>query len=180
MMRWLSKLIYYKILGWDLKSDFDPGIKKCVVIVAPHTSNSDFVIGLLVRKILNIHIDFIGKKELFRWPYGWYFKMLGGSPVDRSKNQNKVDAIVQLFEEHEIFRLALSPEGTRKKVEKWKTGFYFIALKAKVPIILASFDFGKKLVKISEPFYATGNFEKDFPEIKSYFEGVEGKNPENF
>lgn len=179
-MRWLSKLIYYKILGWDLESHFDPSIKKCVVIVAPHTSNSDFVLGLLVRKILNIHIDFIGKKELFRWPYGWYFRMIGGSPVDRSKNQNKVDAIVQLFEEHDIFRLALSPEGTRKKVERWKTGFYFIALKARVSIIMASFDFGKKLVKISNPYYVSGDFEKDFPEIKSYFEGVEGKNPENF
>lgn len=179
-MRWLAKLIYFKILGWDLENHFDPSIKKCVVIVAPHTSNFDFFIGLLVRKIMNVHIDFIGKKELFRWPYGWYFRKIGGSPVDRSKNQKKVDAIAQLFKEHEIFRLALSPEGTRRKVEKWKTGFYFIALKAKVPIIMASFDFGKKLVKISPPFYVTGNFEKDFTQIKSYFEGVEGKIPENF
>ncbi|AVR46279.1 acyltransferase [Christiangramia fulva] len=179
-MHWLSKLIFFKILGWDLENHFDPSIKKCVIIVAPHTSNFDFFIGLLVRKIMNIHIDFIGKKELFRPPYGWYFRMIGGSPVDRNQNQKKVDAIVQLFEEHEIFRLALSPEGTRKKVERWKTGFYFIAVKAKVPIIMASFDFRKKLVKISDPFWPTGNFDTDFARIKSYYEGVEGKIPENF
>lgn len=179
-MRWLAKLIYFKILGWDLENNFDPSIKKCLVIVAPHTSNFDFFIGILVRKIMNVHIDFIGKQELFRWPYGWYFRKIGGSPVDRSKNQKKVDAIVELFKEHEIFRLALSPEGTRKKVERWKTGFYFIALEAEVPIIMASFDFRKKLVKISHAFYVTGNFEEDFSRILNYFKGVEGKIPENF
>ncbi len=179
-MRWLAEFIFFKILDWDLENHFDPGIKKCIIIVAPHTSNFDFFIGLLVRKILNIHIDFIGKKELFRWPYGWYFRMIGGSPVDRSKNQKKVDAIAELFEKHEVFRLALSPEGTRKKTERWKTGFYFIALKAKIPIIMVSFDFREKLVKISKPFYPTGNFEADFTGIKDYYVGVEGKVPENF
>ncbi len=129
---------------------------------------------------MNIHIDFIGKKELFRPPFGWYFRMVGGSPVDRSGKQNKVDAIVELFENNEIFRLALSPEGTRKKTEKWKTGFYYIALQAKVPIIMVSFDFGPKKVKISESFYPCGNFDEDFRKIYKYYKGVQGKIPENF
>lgn len=167
-------------MGWKLENNFDPSIKKCVVIVAPHTSSHDFYIGILVRKIMNVHIDFIGKKELFRPPLGWCFRMLGGSPVDRSGNQKKVDAIADLFNSNEIFRLAMSPEGTRKKTERWKTGFYYIALKAKVPIIPVSFDFGTKTVKISEGFYPSGNFEEDFRKIYKFYDGVQGKIPENF
>ncbi|MCG9972475.1 1-acyl-sn-glycerol-3-phosphate acyltransferase [Christiangramia crocea] len=179
-MRLLTKLIFFRILGWKLKNSFDPAIKKCVVIVAPHTSSYDFFIGILVRKIMRVHIDFVGKKELFRPPFGWYFRMVGGSPLDRTGNQKKVDAIAEMFERKDVFRLALSPEGTRKKTERWKTGFYFIAIKAKVPVIPVVFDYGTKTVTIHSPFYPTGNFEKDLKEIQSLYKGVEGKIPENF
>ncbi|APG59631.1 1-acyl-sn-glycerol-3-phosphate acyltransferase [Christiangramia salexigens] len=179
-MRWLAKLIYFKILGWNLINNFDPALKKCVVIVAPHTSSFDFLIGILVRKIMGVHFNFIGKKELFKPPFGWYFRMAGGTPIDRSGNRKKVDAIAELFKKHEIFRLALSPEGTRQKAEKWKTGFYYIALKAQVPIIRVSFDYGDKVVKISEAFYPSGDFDKDYTEIFNYYNGVTGKIPENF
>ncbi len=179
-MTWLARLIYFKLLGWKLQSNFDASIKKCVFIVAPHTSSYDFLIGILIRKIMGIHIDFVAKKELFKPPFGWYFKMVGGTPLDRSGNQKKVDAIAELFSKNDVFRLALSPEGTRKKTERWKSGFYFIALKAEVPVILVSFDFGTKTVKISHPFYPTGNFEKDLIEIKEFYKGVKGKIPENF
>lgn len=179
-MRWLAKLIFFNILGWKLENHFDPAIKKCVVIVAPHTSSYDFFIGILVRKIIGVHIDFVGKKELFRPPFGWYFKMVGGSPIDRAGNQKKVDAIAELFEKNEVFRLALSPEGTRKKTERWKTGFYFIALKAQVPVIPVAFDFGTKTVTIHTPFHPSGNLDKDLVEIQNLYKGVEGKIPENF
>lgn len=179
-MTWLARLIYFRILNWKLEENFDRTIKKCVIIVAPHTSSWDFLIGVLVRKILNIHIDYVAKKELFKPPFGWYFKMVGGTPLDRTGNQKKVDAIAEIFSEKEIFRLAMSPEGTRKKTERWKTGFYYIAIKANVPIIMVSFDFGKKLVKISEPFYPENGLEKDLPEIMNFYRGVEGKIPENF
>jgi len=179
-MHWLAKLVFYKILGWKLENNFDPEIKKCVVIVAPHTSSYDFLIGILVRKIMQIQINFVGKKELFKPPFGWYFRAVGGSPIDRTGKLKKVDAIVKIFQEKEIFRLAMSPEGTREKTEQWKTGFYYIALKAEVPIIRVSFDYGVKKVKISEPYWPTGDFQKDYTEIFSYYDGVEGKIPENF
>ncbi|MDX1542328.1 MAG: 1-acyl-sn-glycerol-3-phosphate acyltransferase [Christiangramia sp.] len=179
-MRWLAKLVFFNILGWKLENHFDPAVKKCVVIVVPHTSSYDFFIGILVRKVIGVHIDFVGKKELFRPPFGWYFKMVGGSPIDRTGNQKKVDAIAELFEKNEVFRLALSPEGTRKKTERWKTGFYFIALKARVPVIPVAFDFGTRTVTIHTPFHPGGNLEKDLVEIQHLYKGVEGKIPENF
>ena len=102
----------------------------------------------------------------------------GGAPVDRSKNNNLVDAIVDIFESREEFRLGLSPEGTRKKVEKWRTGFYYVAKTANVPIVMITLDFGRKENKISEPFYPTDDKEADFKFMRSFYEGVEGKIPE--
>jgi len=179
-MQSLSRFIFYKILKWNLKGFIDPGIKKCVIIVAPHTSWYDFALGLVVRSILGIQSDFIGKKELFRPPFGWYFRWVGGTPLDRTPKQNKVEAITAIFKTKEVFRLALSPEGTRKKTERWKTGFYYIAVAANVPIIKVAFDYSRKEVKVAEPFYTTGNLEKDLIEIKKFYEGVKGKIPDNF
>ena len=109
---------------------------------------------------------------------GWYLKKIGGSPLDRTSGQNKVEAIAELFKDKEEFRLALSPEGTRKKVEKWKTGFYYIAIKANVPIIMFTFDFENKKNHISNPFYPTGNIEKDLKFMRDFYRGVIGKIPE--
>ena len=179
-MRRIAKYVFYDILGWKLENNFDPEIKKCIFIVAPHTSSYDFLIGILIRKIMDIQINFVGKKELFKPPFGWYFKMVGGAPIDRSGKKKKVVAIAQIFRENEIFRLAMSPEGTRQKTDKWRTGFYYIALKAEVPIIRVSFDYGTKKVKISQPYWPNGDFDKDYTEIFSYYDGVQGKVPENF
>ncbi len=177
-MQALAKFIYFKILGWQLLGSF-PQLDKCVVIVVPHTSWVDFFLGLLVRRVLNEDIHFIGKKSLFKPPFGWFFRWMGGAPIDRSKRLDTVTAIAKIFKEKNKFRLALSPEGTRKKVSKWKTGFYYIAKEAKVPIVLVAFDFGKKQVKISEPQYPTSQLEKDFATYKAFFKGVVGKVPQN-
>lgn len=179
-MRWISRILFFKISGWKLQGTIDPSIEKCVVIVAPHTSWHDFYIGVLVRKILNIHIDFVAKKELFKPPFGWYFKWVGGTALDRTSNQNKVEALAALFNTRKIFRLAMSPEGTRNKTERWKTGFYYIAKIANVPIIMVAFDYGTKTIKFSEPFYTTNDMEKDFSEIQNFYEGIKGKIPEKF
>ena len=179
-MHSLYKFIFFKILKWKLKGAIDPAVKKCVIIVAPHTSWYDFFLGLIVRSLLGIKSDFVGKKELFRPPFGWYFKWVGGTPLVRSPNQDKVQAITAIFKSREVFRLALSPEGTRKKTERWKTGFYYIAEAAQVPIIKVAFDYAKKEVKVAPPFYTTGNIEKDLIEIHKFYEGVQGKNPEKF
>ena len=162
-------------MGWKFYGSWPAQIKKAVVIVVPHTSWHDFYLGLLVRRILKVDIKFVAKKELFKPPFGWYFKWMGGTPLDRTAGQKKVDSIAALFGEREEFRLAIAPEGTRKKVTDWKTGFYYIALKADVPIVMIAFDFGNKLVKISQPLYPTGNKEEDFEEIRSFYKQVTGK-----
>ncbi|WP_438964063.1 1-acyl-sn-glycerol-3-phosphate acyltransferase [Winogradskyella sp.] len=177
-MRWLAKFIYYKIFGWKIVGNTTfskETIKKAVIIAAPHTSWHDFYIGLLLRQIVNIKTNFIGKKELFKWPFNYYFEAIGGRPIDRTPGQNKVEAIAKLFENEDEFRLALAPEGTRKKVEEWRTGFYYIAKAANVPIIMFTLDFENKQNKVSEPFYPTDDIEADFEGIKSFYNGVVGK-----
>ena len=178
-MHWLSKFIYYKVLGWKTAGfkDFD-SIPKAVIIAAPHTHWLDFPLGILLRSVLGVKTNFVGKSGLFKFPYGWFFRALGGAPVVRTENMNQVEAIAQLFEEREQFRMAMAPEGTRKKVEKWRTGFYYIAKEAQVPIIMITIDFENKQNKISEPFYPTDDKEADFKFMRSYFEGVKGKIPE--
>ena len=174
----LSSFIYHKILGWQTYGDFSKEtVKKCVVIAVPHTSWHDFYMGLLVRRVLKTKIGFIAKKELFKFPFGYFFRALGGAPIDRTSGQDSVVAIAKIFETNDEFRLTLAPEGTRKKVDKLKTGFYYIALKAEVPIIMVAFDFGKKQHRISTPFYPTGNVAEDFKSIYEFFKGAVGKIP---
>ena len=177
-MRWLAKFIYFKLLGWKVTGNTNfskDSIKKAVIIAVPHTSWHDFYIGVLLRKITGVKTNFVGKKELFTWPFGYYFRAIGGKAIDRTSGQNKVEAISKLFNESEEFRLTLAPEGTRNKVENWKTGFYYIAKTANVPIIMFTLDFKNKQNKISEPFYTTDDIEADFKAMKSFFEAVEGK-----
>ncbi len=166
-------------MRWKIVGDFPFHINKCVFIVVPHTSNLDFFLGLLIRKLWNEQINWIGKKSLFKAPYGWLFRWWGGAPIDRTKNNDTVSATAALFKERKIFRLALAPEGTRKKVTAWKTGFYFIAKAAKVPIVLVAFDFGNKQVKLSKPLYTTNNRIADFNSYKAFYKNVKGKIPEN-
>lgn len=177
-MRWLARFIYFKLLGWKVvgNTNFSKDtIKKAVIIAAPHTSWHDFFVGLYLRKVIGLKTNFIGKKELFKWPLGLYLKAIGGRPIDRTSGQNTVEVIAQLFDYEKEFRLALAPEGTRKKVEQWKTGFYYIAKAANVPIIMFTLDFKNKQNKVSEPFYPTDDMEADFKYIKSFYKGVEGK-----
>lgn len=173
----LAKFIYYRMLGWKTVGEF-PSLDKCVFAVVPHTSWVDFFLGLLIRRVMNIQINFIAKKSLFKPPFGWYFRWMGGAPIDRSKSSDTVTAIASIFNKKKIFRLALSPEGTRKKVDKWKTGFYYIAKAANVPIILVAFDYGGKQIRISGPQYPTSNVEEDFKAYNEFFKGAIGKIPE--
>lgn len=176
----LARFILHTLMGWKIVNDFPKEISKYVVIAAPHTSWQDFPIGILVKYATRTKINYIGKDSLFKGPFGFIFRMTGGTPVDRSKSNNLVDAIVDIFNSKSEFRLALSPEGTRKKTERWKTGFYYIAKGAKVPIVMATLDFGRKQVKISEPYYLTNDKEADFKVFHKYYEDVQGKHPELF
>ncbi|RNC87178.1 MAG: acyltransferase [Winogradskyella sp.] len=180
-MKFLAKLIYFKILGWKVvgNTNFSKDkIKKAIIIAAPHTSWHDFFIGLYLRKVTGVKTNFIGKKELFVWPLNYYLRAIGGRSIDRTSGQNKVESIAKLFSNEDEFRLALAPEGTRKKVEKWRTGFYYIAKAAKVPIIMFTLDYKNKQNTVSEPFYPTDNIEEDFKYIRAFYKGVIGKIPE--
>lgn len=166
-------------MGWKIVGIENAEVKKSVMMVMPHTSNHDFYLGIFTRGISGLEMNWVGKKELFKFPFGYYFRSVGGEPLDRSGGLNKVDAIVSIFERKEIFRLAIAPEGTRKEVKEIRTGFYFIALKAKVPIIPVAFDWGKKEVRLGKPFLPTGNYEADLEILKSNYKGVMGKIPTN-
>ena len=177
-MKRIAKFIFFTFLGWKLDGFFPKDIKKYVVIAAPHTSWVDFPIAILARISSGVMIHFIAKASLFNGPFGFFFRALGGIPVDRTKNNNLVDAIVAIFDSKEEFKLGLSPEGTRKKVTTWKTGFYYIAKGANVPIVLATLDFENKTIKISKPFYTTDDKIADFQFLRAFYENVKGKNPE--
>lgn len=178
MRKRLYEFIFFKIMGWKLIGTISPEVKKCVLMVMPHTCNFDFFIGLFCRGIINLEMNFVGKKELFAFPFGYYFRSIGGAPLDRSGGKNNVDATVDVFNSREVFRMAIAPEGTRKKVDQLRTGFYYIAHKAGVPIIPVAFDYGKKEVRIGTPFTTTGNYEEDIKIILAHFKGVQGRYPE--
>ena len=174
-MQKIAQFIYFKILGWKLLGTFPGHIDKFIIIVVPHTSWIDFFLALLIRQVWNEKINFIGKKSLFEAPLGWFFRWTGGTPIDRSKSNDTVTATTKIFKQRNKFRLALSPEGTRKKVGQWKTGFYYIAKTAEVPIVMVAFDYGKKQIKVSQPIYTTGDKDSDFALYQAFFNGVVGK-----
>lgn len=176
-MKTISQFIL-RLLGWSIQgADNVLSVPKAIVAVAPHTSNWDFPLGILVRSASGINTRFLGKKSLFRPPLGWLFHWMGGYPVDRSKHTNLVDATAAVINQKDEFRVTIAPEGTRSKVVGFKTGFYYIAIKAQVPIILTAFDFKKKEVRFSEPFYPGNNYVEDWTYIYDYFEGVAGLHP---
>jgi 1-acyl-sn-glycerol-3-phosphate acyltransferase len=168
--------LYLRLLGWKVKGSFPYHLKKCVVIVGPHTSGWDFVVGLALRSKLRLnHARYLGKGELFKGPFGFFFRKLGGVPVDRFANNHMVDQVAELFNTHDSFLLVLSPEGTRKKVERLRTGFYHIAKKAGVPIVMAGMDFSRKEASFSGPFFPTDDEAADFRHIHAFYAHMEGK-----
>lgn len=178
MKKQLYKWIFFRLMGWKIVGSINADIKKCVMMVMPHTSAHDFYLGIFTRGITGLEMNWVGKKELFRFPFGFYFRYMGGEPLDRSGGLNKVDSIAAIFQRKEIFRLAVAPEGTREKVTELKTGFYYIALKANVPIVPVAFDFGKKEVNLGNPLSPSGAIENDMAILKKHFIGVKGKNPQ--
>ncbi|UCE94366.1 MAG: lysophospholipid acyltransferase family protein [Flavobacteriaceae bacterium] len=179
-MKSISRFILFKLLGWKIINGFPEDLDKYIIIAAPHTSNWDFPIGILVKFSEGLPIKFIGKHTLFKPPFGFIFRALGGTPVDRSKSKNVVQGLIDIFNSQDRFIFALSPEGTRKKVSTWKTGFYHVAQGANIPVVMATLDFGKKQVLINKPYTLTNDMEKDFLYFHEFFKDVKGKIPENF
>ncbi len=166
----------FKLFGWKVVGEL-PKEKKYVVVVAPHTSNWDFMVGLFARFSLGVKINFLAKRQLFFFPLGPILRILGGAPVDRSKKNNAVDKVVNLFHTQDEFRLAITPEGTRGPVTRWKEGFYHIACKAKLPLAMVAFDYASKEVRIREAFWPTGDISTDFPKILDYYRHIKGYYP---
>jgi len=169
-----------KRFGWNYTLSVEIP-EKSVICVAPHTSYWDYVVGILFYlSVIGSIPHVLMKKELFFFPFNLLFKSMGGIPVDRKKKTSISDQMVELFNSNRIFRLAISPEGTRKRNIQWKTGFYYIALKAGVPITLASIDYSKKEVDVKHIFSPTGDFKADIEEIMNYYKDVQAKHPAKF
>lgn len=178
MLKWLSKFIFFKIAGWKIAGRWPRELPKMVTIAVPHTSHWDFPIGILLRRILDVEIQWAGKDSLFKFPLGIISRWMGGVPVIRSKSTNFVQAIVDIYNKSDKMNICLAPEGTRARVEKLKTGFYYVAVGAKVPIFMVKFDFKNRTVWMREPFYPTSDFDADMNIIDDYFAGTQGKHVE--
>ncbi|MCP3893775.1 MULTISPECIES: lysophospholipid acyltransferase family protein [Bacteroides] len=179
MKKALYSFIYYRLLGWKMNVSV-PDYDKCVVCAAPHTTNLDLFIGKLFYGAWGRKTSFMMKKEWFFFPLGILFKAVGGIPVNRGRKTSLVDQMVQAFKNSKKFHLAITPEGTRKPNPHWKKGFYYIALKAGVPIVLVGIDYPSKTISATKAVMPSGDIEKDMREIKLYYKNFTGKHPENF
>jgi 1-acyl-sn-glycerol-3-phosphate acyltransferase len=169
------------MMGWTIKGSLPEGLKKAVVISAPHTSMWDFIIGRIAFYSFGIYnINFLIKKEMFKFPVGGLLRSLGAIPIDRGKNNTTIQIVSKMFEEKENFLLLITPEGTRGYARQWKKGFYHFAEKAKVPIVMTYIDYGKKEGGIGPVLYPTGDFDADFKIITDFYRGMTAKYPENF
>lgn len=173
--RWLL----YKRMGWTIDvTEAHPD--KYIICLAPHTSNWDFLIGQLYSGAEGIKSNFLMKKEWFFWPLGPIFRSMGGIPVWRSKHTSMTDNMAETAKKSRTFHLCVTPEGTRSRTPEWKKGFYYIALKAEIPVLLYGVDFDKKLIRCTRTIIPDGDIDRQMREIKMYFKDFKGKKPENF
>jgi 1-acyl-sn-glycerol-3-phosphate acyltransferase len=161
-------------MGWNVEGEI-PNIPKLVIIAAPHTSNWDFVVGVAAKLALGLDVMWLGKDTLFRGPLGAMMRRLGGRPVDRDASHDVVSDMVGEFARRERLILALAPEGTRKRVERWRTGFYHIAHAARVPIVPVALNFGARAIQIGAPYTTTGNADADIAALRQRYAGVRGR-----
>ncbi len=173
MLARLAKILF-RLAGWKLAGRVPTELQKSVWIVAPHATGWDFVIGLGARAATGLKIGFLGKKELFDGPLGWFFRSMGGHPVDRSRNQNLVEAEADFIRNRETIHIAIAPEGTRDDVSELKTGFYHIARLAEVPIVMSGWDYPRKTIFLAEPFWPTGDWLADRARIAAFYEPLGG------
>ena len=165
-----------RLSGWRTHV-ISPHTSSYVLIGAPHTSNWDFILTLALMTIERIPIRIMGKDSLFRWPMGVFMRAIGAIPVNRRESTSLVDQIAAKFDEHNDLVIGISPEGTRKKTSRWRTGFYYIALKARVPIVMAYLDYKNKVVGLGPSIKPSGDIQADFSKIKDFYAGISGKYP---
>lgn len=176
----LAKLVFF-LSGWQIVGG-KPAEKKFIIIVAPHTSNMDFILGRLTASLLRIKIFFLMKKEAFFFPIGAILRMLHAIPIDRKRPSEMLNKIVRKFIERKSFVLVITPEGTRKRVHNWKKGFYYMATKANVPVVPCGVNYRDKRLIIGDPVYPTNNEKSDLQKIMEFYNRVDlvAKHPENY
>ena len=174
--QWLGRSVL-KLMGWRIEGQL-PKLDKFVAIGAHHTSNWDFVIFIAMKFVLRLNARWFGKHSIFRWPFGGLMRAWGGVAIRRDRQLNTVEQAVQAFRENRQFILVLSPEGTRKKVERWKMGFYHIARGAGVPIVMGALDYQNRRVVIGPTFYPTGDEQADLATMLAFFRPFVPKKPE--
>ena len=180
LLRGLS-LAILRVTGWKVEGALPPNTPKCVMIAAPHTSNWDLPNTLMAAFALRLHIYWMGKESIFKPPFRHLMMWLGGIPVNRDRANNLVAASAQaIVDADQPLQLVVPPEGTRSKTRYWKTGFYYIALSAKVPIVLAYMDYKRKISGLGPLFHPTGDIEADMVKIKAFYAGFSGKNALQF
>lgn len=170
---------FLNILGWRLTGGRPPW-PKFVAVVAPHTSNWDFPIGLAVSWVLELRVGFVAKEGLFRPPLGWLLRALGGRPVRRDRSENLVEQIADVFDSSDRFVLAITPEGTRSRVDEWKSGFYHVATLAKVPIVPVYIDYATKTAGVGPGLLPSGDVSADMEVLREFYAGRRGKYPDQF
>lgn len=178
MFKSLCRLIFRK-MGWQVEMTV-PYRDKCIICVAPHTSNWDFIIAELYYHSIGRTAGFLMKKEWFFWPMGVLFRSMGGIPVERNRHVSLTDRVAEAAMKADRFELAVTPEGTRSLATKWKRGFYFIALKAGLPIQLYAIDYKNKRIVCTQELVPSGNVEADMRLIMDYYRPYEGKYPGKF
>ncbi|WP_052594476.1 1-acyl-sn-glycerol-3-phosphate acyltransferase [Aureispira sp. CCB-QB1] len=186
MKKIIGKIVI-KILGWKIDPNTPKELfEKCVVIAAPHTSNWDYPIAVYSMAALGVNLRYTIKKDWMKFPYGGFFKLMGGIGVDRSipnnrhQRMNLVSAIANLFKKHDQLAVIVQAEGTRALQKKWKTGFYYIALEANVPIALGYLDYQKKVSGIGKMIYPTGDIHRDMSEIMDFYKNITPKFSDKF
>ncbi len=172
----LGRLIHWLLGGWTIEGALPKDINKFVLIVAHHTSNWDFPVGAAAKFILQLRGRFFGKASLFKFPLGIIMRAMGGEPVERSRTHNRVEQMIKTIKKKEHFVLVITPEGTRSKVARWKTGFYHIARGADIPVVPVAFDFKNKKVVLGKPMDMSGDIVTDFKAMHEFFVPYEGKN----
>ena len=179
MKKIIAKFVFF-IFGWKATYKQEYKVPKCVMLAAPHTSNWDLVFALGVYWLEDINAKFLIKNTYTKSYFGFFFKWLGAIGVDRNKHNNLVDYSVELFKKRKKLVLMVPAEGTRERVEKWKTGFYHIAKNANVPVSFGFLDYGKKLAGVGDVYYLKGEFETDMQYIQDFYATIEGSHPEKY
>lgn len=171
-----SKLVL-KLFGWRVEGEL-PDIEKYIIVGAPHTSNWDFIIMLAISLIYRQKFYWMGKHTLFRWPFDNLFRRLGGIPINRESKSNTVSQVIHYFKTQENLAMIITPEGTRKKVTYWRSGFYYIAMGANIPILLGFVDYKRKVAGIGPLIKPSGNIESDMKIIRIFYANISGKYPD--